>query len=170
MGLFFGQMPEVIACQQTGMGEQGGQTAELAKCYPRGRESTPGLFQEAAAAIYHPGPCGPNVGSCLHKREADAKKVFGEYGIGVEKEDVFALCLGEGQVTGPAKTKVFGLGEECYRGEFWLEIFYGVILRMIVHDNDLGPSHSFDALQGFFHGEKALFKEIFYLIADYYDG
>ena len=38
---------------------------------------------------------------------------------------------------------------------------------MIVYDNNLCFG---DAAQGFFHGEKALFKEILHLVVDYYDG
>src|SRR5438874_2727163 len=106
MGEIRRQMPQVVPCEPPAVGEDRGQSAQLAKRHPGARKSPPGFRKKPSASVDHPYTQSADARGGLDKSETEGGKVPGQNCIRIEKQDILSAGLLKREVVGPAETDV----------------------------------------------------------------
>ena len=97
--------------------------------------------------------------------DAFREAIFGNDGIGIEKENKFSFSAFKATVTGFCKTNIRFIRDEMYLREPGLEVIKTSVFGLIVNYNHLHIlSHS-----TLLHREQALLQEVFNIVINYDD-
>jgi len=87
----------------------------------------------------------------VHVLDGEAQGVGAEECVGVEQNDITALCGFEGEIVGGAEAEIDAAAHDLYMREFGLNHFHGTIVGVVVHHEDFETEITLfarDRLQG----------------------